>query len=83
MHDLEKVMKMIRMVAGSLISLIISLIILFVFANILFGDTLGVDPIKNLTDLVKEFIGAGKGGFAGLLALVLLVTFYYHAKDKD
>ena len=83
MHDLEKVMKMVRMVAGGLISLIISLIVLFVFANILFGSDLGVNPITNLTTLVTTFIGTGKSGFAGLLALVLLVAFYYHAKDKD
>ena len=77
-------MKMVRMVAGGLISLIISLIVLFVFANILFGSDLGVNPITNLTTSVTSFIGTGKSGFAGLSSvLVLLVAFYYHAKDKD
>ena len=81
MHDLEKVMKMVRVFASGLIGLIIALIVLAVFANVLFGN-IGVDPIGHLKELIKVFIGTGASGFTGLLALIVLVTFYYHSKEK-
>ncbi|NOZ03195.1 MAG: hypothetical protein GXO92_01110 [FCB group bacterium] len=57
-------------VVTGIVSLIKGLIVLFVFANILFAT--GFDPIGGLIDLVNAFLD---GGFAGLLALLVFVAF--------
>ena len=57
-------------VVGGIVSLIKGLIVLFVFANIIY-DT-GYDPVYGIINLVDSFMG---GGFAGLLALLVLVSF--------
>ena len=57
-------------VVSSLVSLIKGLIVLFVFVNILYPT--GFDPIGGIVDLVSTFLD---GGFAGLLALLLLLSF--------
>lgn len=57
-------------VITGIINLIKGLIVLFVFANIIFNT--GFDPVGGIIDLVDSFLD---GGFAGLLALLLLVSF--------
>jgi len=57
-------------VVSSLVSLIKGLIVLFVFVNILYPT--GFDPIGGIVDLVSTFLD---GGFAGLIALLLLLSF--------
>ncbi len=57
-------------VVNGIVSLIKGLIVLFVFANILFAT--GFDPIGGLIDLVNAFLD---GGFAGLLALLVFIAF--------
>ena len=57
-------------VVSGLVSLIKGLIVLFVFVNILYPT--GFDPIGGIVDLVSTFLD---GGFAGLLALLLLLSF--------
>ena len=57
-------------VVSGLVSLIKGLIVLFVFVNILYPT--GFDPVGGLVDLVGTFLD---GGFAGLLALLLLLSF--------
>ncbi|MEE8335346.1 MAG: hypothetical protein V3S48_02795 [Candidatus Neomarinimicrobiota bacterium] len=58
-------------VVSGLVNLIKALIVLFIFVNIVWGGT-GIDPVAGLMDLVDSFLD---GGFAGLLALLLLVSF--------
>ena len=43
---------------------------MFVFVNILYST--GFDPIGGIVDLVESFLD---GGFAGLLALLIFVSF--------
>lgn len=57
-------------VVGGIIGLLKALIVLFVFANILYAT--GIDPISGLIELVDSFLD---GGFPGLLALLILVSF--------
>jgi len=57
-------------VVGGIVSLIKGLIVLFVFANII-TDT-GFYPVEGIITLVDSFLN---GGFAGLLALLVLVSF--------
>ena len=57
-------------VVGGIVSLIKGLIVLFVFANII-TDT-GFYPVDGIISLVDSFLN---GGFAGLLALLVLVSF--------
>ncbi|MDP6532886.1 MAG: hypothetical protein QF845_02565 [Candidatus Marinimicrobia bacterium] len=60
----------VNSVVGGVVSLIKGLVVLFVFANIIYPT--GFDPVGGIIDLVGAFLD---GGFAGLLALLLLVSF--------
>ncbi len=57
-------------VVSGIVSLIKGLIVLFVFANILYST--GFDPIGGIIDLVSNCLD---GGFAGLLGLLSLLSF--------
>jgi|TARA_B100000953_G_scaffold148035_1_gene122617 hypothetical protein len=56
-------------VVSGIVGLIKGLIVLFVFVNILYST--GFDPVGGIIDLVSAFVD---GGFAGLLALLVLVS---------
>lgn len=60
----------VNSVVSGVVGLVKGLVVLFVFANIIYPT--GFDPIGGLIDLVGAFLD---GGFAGLLALLLLVSF--------
>ncbi|MBT3217283.1 MAG: hypothetical protein HOD97_03735 [Candidatus Marinimicrobia bacterium] len=60
----------VNSVVGGVVSLVKGLVVLFVFANIIYPT--GFDPVGGIIDLVGAFLD---GGFAGLLALLLLVSF--------
>ena len=55
--------------AAGLIGVLKALIVLFVFANILYST--GLDPVTGIVNLVNTFLG---GGLSGLLALMFLVS---------
>ena len=57
-------------VVSGLVSLIKGLIVLFVFVNILYPT--GFDPVGGIVDLVNMFLD---NGFAGLLTLLIVVSF--------
>ena len=57
-------------IANSVVGLIKALIVMFVFVNILYSTWF--DPIGGIVDLVESFLD---GGFAGLLALLIFVSF--------
>ena len=54
-----------------LVTIFKSVIVFFVFANILYPGTV-IDPIAGIVSLVDGFVGAG---LAGLLALVVFASF--------
>ena len=58
----------------SLVAVATSLIVLSVFTGILFGgDVFGVSVVTNVTALIQSFLDAG---FTGLLALLVLLSFW-------
>ena len=57
-------------IVSGIVSLIKGLIVLFIFVNILYST--GFDPVGGIIDLVSAFVD---GGFAGLLALLVFVSF--------
>ena len=58
----------------SLVAVATSLIILSVFTGILFGGSIfGVSVVENVMALIQAFLD---GGFAGLLALLVLLSFW-------
>ena len=82
---IAKVTAIISGVARSLVTLLLSLFVLFVFVNVLFpvtGDMKSFigDPITGLITLIDKFV---KQGFTGLLALVFFVSFLTSSKWKD
>jgi hypothetical protein len=57
-----------------LVGVFTSLIVLSVFAGILFGGgVFGVSVVGNVTALIQSFLDAG---FTGLLALLVLLSFW-------
>ena len=59
---------------SGLVDLLSGFIALGVLVQIIFGSSIfGVDVVGNLTSLIAGF---GTGGFAGLLALLILVGIY-------
>ena len=81
---INRVTDVISGVARSLVTLLLSIFVLFVFAHLLFGgvgdDTAawkGVKPIDGLIALINQFFTAG---FSGLLALVFFVGFLTNSK---
>ena len=56
-------------VVSGIVSLVKGIIVLFVFANIIFET--GYDPVYGIINLVDSFLS---GGFAGLLALLVLAS---------
>ena len=56
--------------ASGVVGVIKALIVLFVFVNIIYST--GFDPIGGIVDLVNTFLD---GGFAGLLALLVFLSF--------
>ena len=57
-----------------LVGVFTGLIVLSVFAGVLFGGgVFGIDVIGNITALIQGFLD---GGFAGLLALIVLLSFW-------
>ena len=60
--------------AESLVSVVTSLIVLSIFVGILTGsDVFGADVVGNVKALIQSFLD---GGFAGLLALLVLLSFW-------
>ena len=58
----------------SLVAVATSLIILSVFTGILFGGSVfGVSVVENIMVLIQAFLD---GGFTGLLALLVLLSFW-------
>lgn len=57
-------------VVDNVVTLIKGLVILFVFANLLYAT--GFDPIGGIIDLIESFLD---GGLAGLLALLVFIWF--------
>ena len=58
----------------SLVGVATSLIVLSVFAGLLFGGSLfGVNVVENIMALIQPFMD---GGFTGLLALLVLLSFF-------
>ena len=56
--------------ASGVVGVIKALIVLFVFVIIIYST--GFDPIGGIVDLVNTFLD---GGFAGLLALLVFLSF--------
>ena len=58
----------------SLVGVATSLIVLSVFTGILFGGSVfGVSVVENIMALIQAFLD---GGFTGLLALLVLLSFW-------
>ena len=67
---MKNVAATINDVSSAVVAVIKSLIVAFVFANILY--TTGVDPIGGIVSLVDTFLN---GGLLGLLALLVFASF--------
>ena len=58
----------------SLVGVVTSLIVLSVFTGLLFGGSIfGISVVENIMVLIQTFMD---GGFTGLLALLVLLSFF-------
>ena len=58
----------------SLVGVMTSLIVLSVFTGLLFGGSIfGISVVENIMVLIQTFMD---GGFTGLLALLVLLSFF-------
>ena len=71
---MEKAMNYITGFFGGLMSVMMAILPVTILWFVLTGgDVFGMDIIANLTTLVNSF---GTGGFAGLVVLVLVASFF-------
>jgi len=71
---MDKVFNYLNDFFGGFITLLLTLLPLTILWEVLTGGVLfNMDVIANLTALVNEF---GNGGFAGLIVLVLVASFF-------
>ena len=71
---MDKVFNYLNGFFGGFITLLLTLLPLTILWEVLTGGLLfNMDVIANLTSLVNEF---GTGGFAGLVVLVLVASFF-------
>ena len=71
---MDKVFNYLNGFFGGFITLLLTLLPLTILWEVLTGGVLfNMDVIANLTALVNEF---GNGGFAGLIVLVLVASFF-------
>ena len=71
---MEKAMNYITGFFGGLMSVMMAILPVTILWYVLTGgDVFGMDIIANLTALVNNF---GRGGFTGLVVLVLVATFF-------
>tara|TARA_R100000664_G_C2648426_1_gene70186 strand:- start:76 stop:312 length:237 start_codon:yes stop_codon:yes gene_type:complete len=71
---MEKVMKYFTGFFGGLVSILMAIVPVTILWTLLTGTTLfGMDIIENFMTMVN---GIGEAGFAGLLALLLVMYFF-------
>jgi len=71
---MDKVFNYLNEFFGGFITLLLTLLPLAILWEVLTGGVLfNMDVIANLTAIVNEF---GNGGFAGLIVLVLVASFF-------
>ena len=71
---MDKVMNYFTGFFGGLMSIMMAILPVTILWQVLTGSTVfGMDGIANLTGLVSDF---GTGGFVGLVALVIIMSFF-------
>lgn len=73
--DIRRGFELVSDFLGGLTELLASFVAIGVLTEVLFGSgVFGVSVVTNLTNLIAHF---GSNGFAGLLALLILVGLYH------
>ena len=71
---MKEVVTMVKGYIDDLAHLLISFVAIGAISEVIFGTgVFGVNVIENLTSIIAKF---GEGGFAGLLALLILVGLF-------
>lgn len=69
---MEKVVSTIKASIGGLFTVLTSIVGLLVLAQVVFGESAGMNVISNLQSIVNGFVGEG-ASLAGLITLLLIV----------
>ena len=71
---MEKVMNYLSGFLGGLMAIMMAILPVTILWQVLTGTTcFGMDVIANLTDMINMF---GTSGFVGLVALVIIMSFF-------
>jgi ABC-type arginine transport system permease subunit len=69
---MDKVTTTVKSAVGGLFTVLTSVVGLLVLAQVVFGESAGMNVISNLQDIVNGFVGEG-ASLAGLITLLLIV----------
>ena len=69
---MNNVVETVKSAIGGLFTVLTSVVGLLVLAQVVFGESAGMNVIGNLQDIVNGFVGEG-ASLAGLITLLLIV----------
>jgi hypothetical protein len=70
---MNNVVKSVQSAIGGIFGVLVSVVGLLVLAQVVFGESAGMDVIANLQNIVNGFVGEG-ASLAGLITLLLVVA---------
>ena len=70
---MNNVVKSVQSAIGGIFGVLVSVVGLLVLAQVVFGESAGMDVIANLQNIVNGFVGDG-ASLAGLITLLLVVA---------
>jgi|TARA_A200000159_G_C7294755_1_gene327342 hypothetical protein len=79
---MDNIVKTIKGAIGGLFTLLTSIVGLLVLAQVVFGESAGMNVIGNIQGIVNGFVGP-EASLAGLITLVLLIGLLNKQDEKS
>jgi hypothetical protein len=79
---MDNIVKTLKGAIGGLFTLLTSIVGLLVLAQVVFGESAGMNVIGNIQGIVNGFVGP-EASLAGLITLVLLVGLLNKQSSKS
>ena len=79
---MDNIVKTLKGAIGGLFTLLTSIVGLLVLAQVVFGESAGMNVISNIQGIVNGFVGP-EASLAGLITLVLLVGLLNKQSSKS
>lgn len=79
---MDNIVKTVKGAIGGLFTLLTSIVGLLVLAQVVFGESAGMNVIGNIQGIVNGFVGP-EASLAGLITLVLLIGLLNKQDEKS